>query len=991
MKYLKFLFLTFIFYGLTVFASDFEVGKTYHGFKLLKKKFVKEVNAECLYFEHTKSGARLLKIAADDMNKTFSIAFKTDPESDCGTPHILEHSVLTGSKNFPVKGPFEEIGRTSLKTYYNAWTGADFTCYPFASMNTKDYFNLIHIYMDAVFNPLLHSDPMSFYQEGWHYDLQNTKDPVEIKGIVYNEMKGAYSNPNRLLSLYTLRALFPDNGYRFSSGGFPEAIPELSYEMFKNYHKKYYHPVNSHIMLYGNADLNKELEFIDSKYLSNYTMAPRPKSFPIQKAPSKMKEVREFYPASDGAPQKDQTYLAMSFVAGLNTDRATVMALNFLCNILVNQEAAPIRLALQKAGIGKDVSADLDEYQQNIMNITVQNANPEDAEKFREIVFATLKDVIKTGIDKKQLEGLINRTEFNLREGNDNQKGVTYNFQILPGWFFADDPYLTLEYEQPLAKIKTALKTDMLGQIIKKELLENPHSVLVVLSPKEGIEKESSIKLTQKLESYKKSLSENEINNLVKSSQQLLRRQSEKDTPEALATIPRLSREDIKPEAEWFSIEEKVLTNVPVLFSKQFTSKIVYTKLLFDLKSLPENLLPYASLLTSVLGSQDTKNYTYPELIKDININTGGLNYSLYSYLRNLDDNKVEAQFAITSKSMVDKLDQQFSLISEIINNTKFGDTARLKEILNRLESRLEAQIKGEPFYVAERRLYANNFRIGVLREKTEGLDYYWFIKEMNQNIDKNIDEISQNLERVAKLIFTKANLGTAVTCSEDEYKSFTNSFGKFIKTLPDTKKNIQNWSLQYQPVKEAVASSSKVQYVMQGFDIKKLGYKWNGMYSVLSQILSNEYLHNQIRVIGGAYGGFSGFYNTGKVYFGSYRDPNLSNTLTTFNGIPEYLEKLELNDEELTGHIISTIAGYDTPLTPEQKGSAALDNYLRNITKDDLQRERNEIINTKLADLKASKKMIKEILEKNSYSIYGNEQEIEKNKNLFNTIKKFD
>lgn len=504
------------------YPAEYKKGETYHGFKLLEKRFVKEVNAECLYFEHVKSGARVLKFATNDPNKTFGIGFKTVPETDCGTPHIIEHSVLNGSKNFPVKSPFDVLSKGSLKTFLNAFTGSDRTFYPFASMNEKDYFNLMHVYLDAVFNPLMYSDTRILRQEGWHYELESKDAPLIYKGVVYNEMKGAFSSPTRELNYQISRNLFPDNGYQYSSGGYPAAIPKLTHEAFVNFHKKYYHPVNSHIILYGDADLDKELSFIDSEYLSKYEKSGSRPVIPIQKPFTAMKEVTSYYSIGEGDKIQNQTYLTLNFVVGLNSDQALVMALNVLSDVLVNQEAAPVRLALQKAGIGQDVSAWVNDIQQNVFQIMVQNANPGDKEKFREIVMNTLREASEKGLDKKAIEGTINRMEFSLREGDDAQKGLTYGFQALPGWFFADDPFLTLEYEKPLARVKTALTGNYLESVIREHIINNPHSLLLALEPKPGLEKENNEKITKELAEYKKSLSPKEIDSLVNATRELI-------------------------------------------------------------------------------------------------------------------------------------------------------------------------------------------------------------------------------------------------------------------------------------------------------------------------------------------------------------------------------------------------------------------------------------------------------------------------------------
>jgi len=973
----------------SAFAGEYKKGGVFHGFKLLEKRFVKEVNAECLYFEHVESGARVFKIAAADANKMFSVIFKTDPESDCGTPHIMEHATLNGSKNFPVKSPFDELRKSSLSTFMNAFTGDDMTCYPIASMNEKDYFNLMHVYLDAVFNPLLYSDPRILKQEGWHYEMDAIDGKMNYKGVVYNEMKGAYSDPARELGYQINKNLFPDNGYQFTAGGYPPAIPKLTYQAFTDYHRKYYHPANSRILLYGDADLDKELEFIDREYLSNYTRAPRPQTFPLQKPFLAMKEVTAQYPVAEGNKADNQTYLSMSFVAGLNTDRSLVMALNVISDVLINQESAPLRLALQKAGIGKEVSASVDELRQNVFQINVQNANPTDKDKFLDTVRQALHEVVERGLDKKAVEGSINRNEFLLREGNTPQKGIVYNFQILPGWLFADDPFLTLEYEKPLAKAKTALASNYLESIIQRYVLDNPHALLLVLEPKPGLEKEINAKIEKELDERRASLSEKDKERLVKETQELVAYQKKENSPEALATIPLLDRKDVNPHATAYSIMEKKISSVPVLHYREFTNNIVYVRFLFDMRVLPQELIPYAALLAEILGSQNTEQYSYGELDKALNIHAGGFQSFIDTFFKNQDDESFIPKFTISSKAMNTKLNELLALTSEIVTRTRYADRDRLKTILSRFQSRLEAQVKQNGMGYAQLRLISYFNHSGMFKERTSGLEYYWLVSKLVNDFDKKTKEITDNLVRTASLLFSRENLIATVICGKDDYRNFSRSLGIFVNTLPKGKAEYRKWQFNLEQKNEGFLTTSKVQYVIKGYNFKKLGYKLSGKMQVLNRILSRDWLHNRIRVVGGAYGGFSIFAKNGLVLLNSYRDPNLKGTLATYDAIPEYLDKLDFSDKEITKYIIGTISAIDKPFTPSQKGNIAVQNYFELTGKKDIQRDRDEILNTTLYDIKEMKKMMADVLKKNAFCVYGNDEKIQSQKELFGSIKK--
>ncbi len=969
------------------FAGTFEVGQSYHGFTLVEKRFVKEVNAECLRFTHPQSGAQLVKIMADDENKTFGIAFKTVPESDAGTPHILEHSVLNGSKNFPVKSPFDVLSKGSLKTFMNAFTGKDVTFYPVASMNDKDYFNLMHVYLDAVFNPLIYTDPRILQQEGWHHELTGRDNPVEYKGVVYNEMKGAFSDPTQELYYQSNRLLFPDNGYAFSAGGYPTAVPTLTYEAFLDFHRRYYHPSNSHITLYGNADLDQELAFIDTEYLSKYENTGVKVDIPLQKPFEKIQDITGYYPVPEGSGTEGQTYLSMNVVVGLNTDRALYMALDALCDILVNHEAGPIRLALQEAGIGMDVSASVDDMQQNVFQIVVQNANPAEAQRFKEIVFKTLQESVAAGSDKDMVQGIINRLEFNLREGNDAQKGFSYMVQMLPGWFFADDPFMTLEYEKPLTQLKTALTGDYLEAVVREYLLDNPHTLFLTLEPKPGLGQEINTRIADELAEYKKTLSDDELAALVTKTEELIAYQQREDSPEALATIPMLERSDINPKAEWYGLKAQKTGGVPLLEYETFTNNVVYVKLQFDTRVLPQELLPYAALLAEVLGSLNTGNYSYGDLDNALNIHTGGFYVGFNVYTRYGDDKQLIPKFSISSKAMNDKVGQLFGLVAEIVNTSKYADAERLKSVLTRHASQVEAAVKQNGYGYAYTRMTSYFSNDGMFDELTGGIDYYRFINDLSKNFDEKADEISAKLTQTAALLFAKGNLTAAVTCQGADLPEFRKGLKSFVESLPKGGAEFAQWNLNPEKKNEGLLTASKVQYVMQGYDYKRLGYQWTGKMHVLGQILTSDYLQTQIRVIGGAYGGFSGFVPNGKVYFSSYRDPNLIETFANYRAVPEYLHNFEADDKTMTRYIIGTISGLDTPLTPTQKGNLALQYYYEKTSPEMLQAERDAVLATTPQDIRAMEKMVQDILDQNAYCVYGNEEKIKAAADVFKTV----
>jgi Zn-dependent M16 (insulinase) family peptidase len=628
-----------------------QVGAVVHDFTLEQKQFIKELDGEGYLFRHLKSGARLLKVVSKDDNKVFSVAFKTPPPNDTGIPHIMEHSVLNGSESFPVKSPFDVLSQGSLNTFLNAMTSSDFTIYPVASRNDKDFFNLMHVYLDAVFKPLIYKDPKILQQEGWHYELESPEGPLSYKGVVYNEMKGAYSAPERQLGLLMDKALFPENNYGNSSGGHPDAIPQLTYEQFKTFHRKYYHPGNSYIYLYGNGDMEKELAFINDKYLSGYDRIAVESRIPLQKPLAAPKVVRGQYGVPEGATVDGKTYIACGSVYGLNTDQELNIALDILAEALVNHQAAPLRLALQKAGIGRDVSASVDSVQQPVFAITVTSAEAKDLQRFAEVYRDTLKEVVAKGFDRTTLEGIINRQEFALREGRGSFTGVLGAMMASGGWMFAD-----------------------FEGLIEKVLLNNPHTCTVVLEPKPGLEKELAAELERKLAEIKARMSPEEIARIVTQTKELFAHQQRQDDPEALKTIPLLEIADIEKKQEDLPLKKENLAGTPLLYFDTFTKGIVYLNLYFDAGAVEQELIPYVQLYSELVGMMSTDELAFGDLENQVNLHTGGIYTTLVPLAVNRDDARTNPYFTMRGKAMPEKVGRMADLMQQQLLHSKWGD-----------------------------------------------------------------------------------------------------------------------------------------------------------------------------------------------------------------------------------------------------------------------------------------------------------------------------
>jgi len=974
-------------------AENMAAGELRHGFKLKEKRFIKEVGAECLFFEHVKSGARLFKIAADDSNKTFAVIFNTLPENDCGTPHILEHSVLDGSKKFPVKSPFDVLSKGgSMKTFLNAMTMPLATVYPVASMNEQDYFNLMDVYLDAVFHPRLLDDERILKREGWHYELTDKDAPLMIRGIVYNEMKGGFSNPQSLLYYLSSKNLFSGTSLGVSSGGHPDAIPQLSYDYIKNFHKKFYTPSNSFIFLYGDADLDRELKFIDAGYLSHYDKNSFSAPIPYNKTLGGIKKISGNYPVPGASDMKKKTYISMTFLTGPSKDTKLSWALDLIADALVNQEAAPLRKALRDAGMTDKVNAYAHSSgPYNIFGIQAQSCSEGDAEKLQEIAMDVFRSAAEKGIDKVTLEGILNRIEFSFRErANSAQKGLTCLFGILRDYSWVDEnnPFKALEYEKTLAEIRKAVKEGYLQTVIFQYLLQKPVGVLVELNPKPGLEKENDAKLAEKLAAYKTSLSNAQLDALVKETNELIEYQKMEDSPEALAAVPSLKLKDISRKAQWEDISATENSGVPYLSYLDNCSGVIYAKLFFGAEVLPRELLPYAVLLSRVLGKASTDKTDFQELEKLINLHTGGFSSGFSIFQERHDDSKMFVKFALRSKCLRGKSAEMFSLIEEIIDRTNYSDKERLKTIISRHYADLMASASGEGgMSYASIRLFADDFRQGVFEEITGGLEYYWFIKNLYENFDTKADEISANLRKTAALLFSKNTLTATSVCDKDNKAEFEKSLVSFTGKLRTENHPAQNWKLTPFGKNEALLGAVKVQYVMEGGNFKEAGFSWNGKMHVLNRIVSKNWIWNRIRVLGGAYGGWFSSSPNGRLVFSSYRDPNLKETLDVYNKTPEFLKDFKQTQDELDKVIIGVISGMDTPKDPNSKGGRAFSRYLSKITKDEVQKERDEIFTCTPADIRNMSKLLKDTLAKSSICVYGNEDKLKAEKGLFNEL----
>jgi len=971
---------------------EFEIYNTYNGFQLLEEKKINEINSTGRLFYHNKSGARLFHLQNDDSNKVFSISFRTPPSDDTGLPHILEHSVLCGSRKFPLRDPFVELAKGSLNTYLNAMTFSDKTMYPVASQNDKDFINLMDVYLDAVLYPNIYKGPETFMQEGWHHELNDPEDPIIIKGVVYNEMKGVFTSPEQVLFRKIEESLFPDTVYRFESGGDPEAIPNLTYEQFLDFHKTYYHPSNSYIYLYGDGNLAEHLKFIDEKYLNEFDKKEIDSDIGIQTQFDKRREITETYSISADEGLEDKTFISQNYVVGRSEDAEMVLAFTILNYILLGTPAAPLKKALIEAGIAKDVFGSFNSsIRQPTFSIVIKNSNREDKELFLKVIEDTLTDLVKKGIDKKIIEAAINIHEFKLREADfgHQPKGLVYNIQCMNSWLYDKKPWFHLEYEKSLDRIKSALKTNYFEALIRRYVLNNPHSSLIILEPERGLASKRQKEEEKMLGEYKKQLNENEIQQLIDTNQKLEQHQSRGDTEEELLSIPLLDIEDIEKEIEHIELNETIIKDVKVLHHPTFTNEIAYINLLFDTTSVPQHLIPYVALLTSLLGKISTKNYTYDKLSNLIDINTGGICSRIGTYSLQQGYDKFLPKFAVRSSALVKNLKQLFNLLGELVNNTEFNEVNRIKEVIEESQSRLEMVIFDKGHVIAGTRVNSYFSSIGKYIEETSGISYYMFISDLAKNFTEKQEDILENLKKVFELIFNKNNVLVGVTSENKDFESIRERIDSFVESLSNDKLEKRDYSFDLAPKNEGLLTSGKVQYVAKGNNFRKLGYEYSGHMQVLSTIVGLDYLWNRVRVVGGAYGSLVRLNRNGNLLFSSYRDPNLSETLQVYDDMHSYIENFDANEREMRKYIIGTISSMDAPLSPSMRGEKAVNQYISGITPDELQKERTQVLNTTPEDIRQYAGLLGEAMQENYLCVLGNEDKIQHNKEQFGNLVK--
>lgn len=964
--------------------------KALNEYRLIEQKEILETKSVGTVMEHKKTGAKIFLLSNDDENKVFCIGFRTPPDDSTGLPHILEHSVLCGSDKFPLKDPFVELVKGSLNTFINAMTYPDKTVYPVASCNEKDFQNLMDVYMDAVLHPNIYREEKIFRQEGWHYELEAANQPLTYNGVVYNEMKGAYSAPESLLERHIQNILFPHNCYGKDSGGDPGVIPQLTYEDFLRFHSTYYHPSNSYIYLYGDMDIAEKLEWLDREYLCHYDKCQVDSVIKEEKPFEEPIDRELFYSITEDEPEEDATFLSVNTVVGTDLDPELYVAFQILEYTLLDAPGAPLKQALIDAGIGKDI---LGGYESGILqpyfSVIAKEANADQKGEFLAVVKGTLWKLADEGINRKSLMAGMNYFEFKYREADYGSapKGLMYGLQCLDSWLYEGNPMMHLEYQKTFDFLKKVIDEGYFEQLIRDYLLDNPFEAVITLRPKKNLNQQTEQQLEQKLAEYKASLSPEEIDGIVMATKALKDYQDTPSTPEELAKIPLLTREDIHKEAEKFYWTEKEVEGVKVLHHNFFTSGIGYLKVLFFTDVISQEDLYYVGLLKSVLGSMSTEHYSYSDLTSEIHLNSGGVDFSVSSFANLRDPEHFTGAFLAGVRVLYDRLDFGFSMLEEILTRTIFEDEKRLGEVIREMRSGARMKLEKAGHSTAVSRAASYFSPAAAYNELIGGTSYYHFLEKIAKTYDQDKAGIIRKLKEVCRRLFTRTNMLVNYTADDEGYARLPEAMKRLTDRLPEGDGVTYPFVHQVKNRNEGLKTSSQVNYVARCGNFRAQGYEYTGALKILQVILSYDYLWLNIRVKGGAYGCMSGFGRSGEGYLVSYRDPNIAETDQVYEGVVAYLKSFNPDERDMTKYVIGTISNLDAPMTPSLKGSRGMSAYLSGVTEEMMQSERDQVLMASAGDIQKLAEIIEAILNTKSFCVVGNESKIEANRDLFGEI----
>ena len=960
-------------------------------YQVLEKREIADLNSTGFLLKHKKSGARIALISNDDENKVFYIGFRTTPADSTGVAHILEHSVLCGSREFPIKDPFVELVKGSLNTFLNAMTYPDKTVYPVASCNDKDFQNLVHVYLDAVFYPNIYKNEKIFRQEGWHYEMENLDDELKINGVVYNEMKGAFSSADDVMMREMMNSLYPDTTYGFESGGDPDCIPDLTYEDFMNFHSRYYHPSNSYIYLYGNMDMAEKLQFIDEKYLSNFEAIQVDSRIQTQQPFEAVNRVVKEYPISDNEKEEETAYLSLNMAVGDSLDKELYVGFQIVDYALCTAPGAPLKQALLDKNIGRDVYSTYDNgIKQPSFSIVAKDTSMDKEEAFLTTIQDVLTDICQNGFDHKALLAGINYYEFKYREADFGSapKGLMYGLQILDSWLYDDTkPFVHIEANETFKKLREKVEEGYFEELVRRYLLGNTHKSIVILKPKKGLTEERDNALKVKLAEKRASMTAEELEKIVTDTKELQAYQESEDSKEDLEKIPLLSREDIGRDARKLIYEERRFGDIPVLYHPIFTNGIGYLRMIFKVQDIPQELFQYVGILKGVLGLLNTKNYQYGDLFNEVNIMTGGMSVVNNAYA-NVDDlNQYQLTMEVKTKVLYQNIGKATRLMQEILMTSDFADTKRLSEIIAEGKSRMQGQMISAGHNVAVNRALSYGSASGEVSELISGIPFYRFSTELIENFEGKKEELVTALQTLAKMIFRKENLMVDFIGTEEGLGKVETATADFAAGLYDCPVEKGTLNLEISRKNEAFMTSGQVQYVCRAGNFRRAGLPYTGALRMLKVMMGYDYLWNNIRVKGGAYGCMCNFGKSGESYFVSYRDPNLTKTIDVYEKAADTIAAFDADERTLTQYLIGAISDLDIPMNPSAAGLFSLSAYMTGLTQEMLQKERDELIAATAEDIRGLAEYIRAFMSEDFLCVVGNAEKIKEVKEIFGKV----
>ncbi|SHN53893.1 insulinase family protein [Desulfovibrio litoralis] len=947
-----------------------------HGFELIFERKVPEINSLARLWKHKKSGAELLSLQNSDENKVFGVTFRTPPKDSTGVPHILEHSVLCGSKKYPVKEPFVELLKGSLQTFLNAFTYPDKTCYPVASTNLADFYNLVDVYLDAVFYPRISED--IFKQEGWHLEVDEKTKDLSYKGVVYNEMKGVFSSPDSLLSRQAQQALFPDTPYGVESGGDPENIPDLTYKQFKEFHESYYHPSNARFYFWGDDNEDKRLELLDN-LLKEFNIQSVDSHIPLQKHFKTPRLIESSYAVEPDNADNNKAFVSMNWLLANTSNLELNFALRMLEHILLGLPASPLRKALLESGLGEDVIDDglETELRQLCFSVGLKGIDPNKASEVELLIMDTLAELAEEGINTQAIEAAFNTIEFSLREKNTGRfpVGLAVMLQSLTNWLYDQDPLAPLEYEQHLNKIKQKLNSDprYFEGLIKEYFLENNHYATVLLLPDTEYLKRVQEKEEKRLKKIAEKLKSQDLEKVAKDAEHLKILQETPDNEADLAKIPRLSVADLPLKNKEIVIQSQNDSNIELYFHPQPSSGIVYLNIAFKLNGVKAEQIPLLTILGRALTEMGTKKRSFLDFNLDIASKTGGINAGA-SFFTNLNNKAQQPYFIVSGKATLTHVKELYALIEELLTEPNFDDAELLGRMLLEEKAKEEHSLIPSGHIAVLNRVKAGLSTQGWLEDQASGLSYLFKLRQMTNN---NPTSLVNSLKELLQTILKTPGMAINITAEAEQKDKLTTITREFIANLPKTKQNLtlDNWTSEQLPTQEALLVPAQVNYVAKGFDLFKLGYKYHGSMQVILKHLRTSWLWEKVRVQGGAYGAFCTFDRANGVFAqASYRDPNVPNTINVFDASAEYLASLKLSQDDLAKSIIGAIGELDTYLLPDAKGYSS---FIRTLTGDNnslRQQMRDEILSTTSKDFNALGEIMKSVKTSHTVALGGEE-----------------